>query len=234
MKKLILVFLLVCAAVCAQFVQFTDSDYNTYTAIQDWTPAQLITLSVKAGTDVYMSNYISNWYGDIYDLGDSDYAAGYDMGKGKYGYVYAVKDSEGIARPVGEVHYAEGKTKVVTFSNPNGPQTKSTEGYLLGSFDKDAEIFIVMTPNGYTEEVDSFSPVNGGGFTSALASRQINTYDQTGQTRVNFGTVDGIGHEFVIGYEARPAEPSVQPLPGVLATCAIGAGVVAFIRRRRS
>ena len=241
MKKSLLVLSLLMGvmviAADSSYVQYTYTDYNTD---QEWKPAQMITLNVTAGSTVYLSNYVSNWYGEMSNLGDVDYAAGYDMSRGKYGYVYAEVDANGYARPVGDIHYADGTTKDVTYQNPTGPQTRTTTGYLLDTFDKDAVIFLVMTPRGYDSTVNSYAPVNDPDndppTTSILASRQINTHDQTGQTRVNFGTVDGVGHEFVIGYEASatpPMPPAGQPLPGVLASCLIGLGTAGVAARRK-
>ena len=235
LKKLVLPLSLVTTLLIAAdipFIQFTENDYNVYGTSQDWTPAQMISLSVKKGSTVYLSNYTRSWYENLPNLGDVDYAAGYDMTANHYGYVYAEVDADGNAVPVGPVHYADGTTKEVTVKNPNGPQTQTLTGYKLGTFDKDAEIFLVMTPNGYETEVNSFSPVNAVGYESILVSRQINTYDLSGQTRVNFGTADGVGHEFIIGYEAEA--PSGQPLPGVLVTTFIGlCGVGVFAKHKK-
>ena len=241
-KKLLIMLLLACGMVFAadsEIKQFLPSDFNTYDSAgiptQDWIPAQMVTLKVKAGSTVYLSNYISTWYGEIKDLGDSTLAEGYNMSAYKYGYVYAEMDSNGNLQPIGDVHYANGQTKDVTYQNPDGPQTKTTTGYLLGTFDQDAEIFFVMTPNGYDTEINSYYPVNDPDddppVTSILASRQINTRDLAGNVRVNFGTVDGVGHEFVIGYEATPST-SGQPLPGVLLSALISMGTVTALRKR--
>ena len=224
------------------FFPYTSSDYNTYSpsgeASQNWVSAQMITLSVQAGSAVYLANYVSSWYW-IPDLGDSSNGA-FDMSAGKYGYVFAAKDANGKVSPVGDINYATGDTKDVTFFSPDGTLSKTTTGYLLDTFDKDAEIFLVMTPNGYSEAVNSYDPVdNPNGdvpYESILASRQINTNDQTHQTRVNFGTTDGIGHEFVIGYEAAPPAGggmSGQPLPGVLLCSLLSLGTVSATKRLR-
>ena len=232
-RTLFALFTLITTIAFAEFVQFTGADYNYFTTAQTyteqgWIPANMIALSVKANTSVYISNYVSSWYGEMPNLGDTDYLAGYDMSANSYGYVYAEKDANGLYKPVGDIHYANGTTKEVTYKNPNGPQQRTTTGYYLDTFTKDAEIFLVMTPNGYTDEVNSWYPVNDPygayPYSSILASRQINTYDLTGQTRVNFGTVDGVAHEFVVGYEAEPI--TGQPLPGVMMSCLVGIGVI--------
>lgn len=233
-KKLIFPIILVTiSALAVDFVQFTEESYNLYNTTQDWTSAQMITLSVKKGQDIYLTNYIRSWYEVLPDLGAKDYLAGYDMSANKYGYVYAEKLADGSVRPIGDIYYGDGLTKEVTIKNPTGPQEQTLTGYHLGMFDKDAEIFLVMTPNGYDETVDSFSLVNANDYPSILASRQINTYDLAGQTRVNFGTVDKVAHEFVIGYEAS-ATPSGQPLPGVLTTALLSMCTVGVISKRKN
>lgn len=242
-KKLLALLLLMSVALIAadsSYVQFTGEDFNTFTTYQDWIPAQMITLNVKAGTSVYLSMYTRSWYEDMPNLGDSDYAAGYNMSAGNYGYIYAERDSEGNVRPVGSIHYGNGATKDLTIQNPTGPQTQTLTGYYLDTFDQDAEIFLMMTPNGYDSPVNSYDPVNDPKndppYTSILASRQINTVDAAGATRVNFGTTDLVGHEFTIGYEASanpPQPPSGQPLPGVLTSCLVGLAATGLAARRR-
>ena len=236
------------AGVNAEFKQFLVGDTSLYdkagapltAAWQFWEPAKMITLNVKGGTTVFLTNYVSNWYGDMPNLGDDDYAAGYDMSAGQYGYVYAQKDADGKVTPVGDIHYANGETIEVTYKNPTGPETRTTTGYLLDNFTEDAEIFFVMTPRGYEDEtnneVNSFGPVNDPDgpvpYESILASRQINTTDQTAAVRVNFGTTDGVGHEFLIGYVAEPPSAG-QPLPGALFSGLLIFGMASVSRLRK-
>ena len=235
------------------FYPYTSSDYNVYDGNgspltqtwQFWQPANMITLNISGGSAVYLTNYISNWYGENYDLGDPTYAAGYDMSANKYGYVYAQKDAEGKASPVGEVHWSDGTTKDITYQNPNGPETYTTTGYLLDTFKNDAEIFFVMTPNGYEETVNSYGPVDdpyGLGYESILVSRQINTQDQSGLVRVNFGIGEdlqnSLGHEFVIGAIAMPPSGgddlvTGQPLPGMLLCGLLSLGTMTATKRLR-
>ena len=197
----------------------------------------MVTLSVQGGSSVYLSNYINTWYGEVSNLGDSNYAAGYDMSTGAYGYMIAQKTADGKVTTDGIVHPGTGETKDVTYKNPNGTETKTTTGYFLGTFDEDTEIFFVMTPNGYNSKINSYLPVNDPNndppVTSILASRQINTTDLAGNIRVNFGTVDGIGHEFVIGYEAAPPSSSGQPLPGVLSTIVVACCSIACAKKMK-
>ncbi|MBR5024699.1 MAG: hypothetical protein IKX48_06505 [Victivallales bacterium] len=243
-KNLLLMLLVVCGMVFAaesNYVQFTLDDFNTYDSaggpIQEWTSAQMITLSVQAGSSVYLSNYINTWYGTVEALGTSSYAAGYDMSAGSYGYMIAEKTADGKVTTDGVVHLANGATKDVTYKNPNGTETKTTTGYLLDTFENDTEIFFVMTPNGYNSKINSYLPVNDPNndppVTSILASRQINTVDLAGNIRVNFGTVDGVAHEFVLGYEAAPPSISGQPLPGVLSTIVVACCSIACAKKMK-
>ncbi len=234
------------AATDSTFYPYTGSAYGIYSGVvekngQFWYPSNMITLSVSANSAVYLTNYTSSWYGEAPNLGDSDYAAGYDMSANKYGYVYAKIDEDGKASPVGDVHWADGETIEVTYKNPTGPQTRTTTGYLLGTFKNNAEIFFVMTPNGYEETVNSYDPVNdpdGLGYESILASRQVNTEDQSVLVRVNFGTVDGVGHEFVVGSIALPPDGggdlvTGQPLPSMLLCGLLSLGTLTATKRLR-
>ncbi len=223
------------------FFPYTSSDYNSYApsgySSQNWVSAQMITLSVKAGSAVYLANYVSSWYWGL-DLGDPNYAAGFDMSAGKYGYVFAAKDANGKVTPVGDINYANGNTKDVTFFSPDGTLSLTTTGYLLDTFDKDAEVFLVLTPRGYGEAINTYDPVNDPDgevpYNSILGSRQLNTNDQTKQTRVQIGMVGGIDHEFVIGHEAAaPGPVSGQPLPGVLLCSLLSLGTVTATKRLR-
>ena len=256
------------------FVQFTKADFNSYNTVQGregfWEPARMITLNVQKGSTVYIANYVDSWYTDIkYDLGDPDFVdannlkIGYDMSAGKYGYRYAEVDSNGNARPVGDIYYGDGSTQEIAFVSPDGTRVRTTAGYLLGTFDKDAEIFLVMSPRSNLGTVDTEvntydlvdAPDGDPSVNSYLASRQVNTKDLTGQTRVNLGTIEyyyddngnviyesGVRksltapHEFVIGYVADPSTPeppSGQPLPGVLTSCLVALGATGIAARRR-
>ena len=259
-KKLFMMLLIVCGMIFASesnFVQFTLDDFNTYDStggpIQDWVPAQMITLNIAAGSTVYLTNYVSQFKVSLYDpgvipnLGDSNYEAGYDMSAGAYGYMVAKRGEDGKVTTDGTIHWGTGEKKDITYYDPNstyteeqiaqGLGTQTTTGYKLGTFEEDTEIFFVMTPNGYDKKINSYLPVNDPDnnppVTSILASRQINTVDLAGNIRVNFGTVDGVAHEFVIGSEATPSTPSGQPLPGVLTSCLVALGATGIAARRR-
>ena len=233
MKLIVLACVLCTAGLALELRQFALSDFNRYDTWQNWESARMITLNVKAGTSVYITNYVSSWYG-IPDLDAADYEAGYDMSPGQYGYIPAVRTASGVAA-AGDFIPSSGETVSVTYRNPDGPQSLATEGYLLGMFDKDAEIFLAMTPRGYEEQVDSRNPVNDPygdpAVFSVLVSRQANYLDLADNVRVNFGLDDSIGHEFVLGYVDATAG---QPLPGMLFSGLLVLGMGAATRIRRT
>ena len=187
MKKYLLALLLLTSvfAVAAEteFVQFTDADYNTYTTPgQNWLDARMITLKVSKGSTVYLTSKTRSWDETIPDLADTTYTdkygrvlentIGYDMSKDKYGYVYAKIDEAGNASPDGDIHLADGKTKTLTLTD--GTNSRTATGYLLDTFDKEAEIFLVMTPHGFNSTIDTYSHVQEGD-NSALQGRQRRT-----------------------------------------------------------
>ncbi len=257
MKKILLTLLLLMSAVvfAADFVQYTKADFNdkNHWPNQPWFSSELISLKVKAGSTVYLTNYTSN-FDSLYDIGDENYSIynpaidkyerpGFDMSIGKYGYLTATAyDENGFVTAVSDFQQGKGTKQTLSFTGPDG-RTVPTPGYLLDTFDKDTEIFFVMTPlsNGNpVVTVNSYARVGvpneeyeGQEY---LQSRQINTWDQNGATRVNFGMTDGVGHEFIVGYVASvdPSEPpSGQPLPGVLTSCLVGLAATGLAARRR-
>ncbi len=264
-KKLLMMLLVVCSMAFAEgieVVQYTPSDFNLYSTVQNWEEARMITLNVSAGSTVYLSNYVNKvsqnqWNPNpIPNLGDANMVTeygeafyGYNMSDKKFGYMIAEKTADGKVTTDGVIHWGTQETAPVTYTGLNATQemldsgygTQTTTGYKLGTFDKDTEIFFVMTPNGYNTTVNSYDYVdwpNGGenAVSSILQSRQINTLDIAGNVRVNFGLVDGHAHEFVIGYVADPSTPeppSGQPLPGVLTSCLVALGATGIAARRR-
>ena len=72
------------AGVKAPFYQYDASAfYEEQRPEQPWLGAQMISLKVAAGTTVWLSNYVSNWYTPIPDL----HGNVYNMSEGKYGYI---------------------------------------------------------------------------------------------------------------------------------------------------
>ena len=271
-SKKLLVMVLVLLAGISLFAQSTEiqlyNDYVTYRTQQrvggtwtqpawnNWSTSDIITLQVKAGDTVYLTNYVGNYdHGEgsqIPNLGDENYGAGFNMKANYYGYVVVDKGANGnllldgyldeygkyrsSVDPTTDIVWGTGETTKVTYYSADGSYSQTTTGYLLDKFTEDAEIFLVMTPNGYNKTVDSYNYVDDPHVfgSSILQSRQLNTVDQVENGRFNFGTVDGVGHEFVIGYVASndPA-PSGQPLPGVLTSCLIALGATGIASRRR-
>ncbi|MBP5673365.1 MAG: hypothetical protein J6X49_13330 [Victivallales bacterium] len=266
MKKLLVLTFLVAIVAFAQYTdtdfhQYTKGDFSSYHTYQSWDPdterftgwteSDMITLKVKGGTTVYLSNYVKDWYGgDIPDLGDPDYALGYDMSAKKYGYQFA-EIVDGKATPVGDIIWADGTTATITYTNPkynqwNGlSETLDITGYKLGTFKDDAEIFLVLTPNGYDTTLTSYDPVaeydavaNPNGLKSIFKSRHVDPEDLAANARVNFafGTLEagqtGSSHEFVIGSVATTT-PVGSPLPGVCLSGLIFLGTATAARLRK-
>ena len=247
-----LILLMICAVAFAgvetPFVQFAPTDYCTVHAFrtnQDWFGAQLITLDVKAGTDVWLSNYVKSFYETIADLHGSQF----DMvGDQKYGYIYKnaladfnQKNYESL------INWSDGSvtTDVTYFADVNPNLKQTTTAYFLDHFDTDSEIYLVMTtlPADGSETVDSYQEVQdtANGIATSLYSRQHNTIDVAGNVRINFGInsydFGKIGREFVAVYNAPDEEhggaPSGQPLPGVMTSCLLAGGVISLLKMKR-
>ena len=277
-KSLVMVLVLLAGIMSfaqdTEFHQYTKGDFGSYSTYQDWVPetntskgwteSYMITVKVKAGSTVYLTNYVDDWYGGaITDLGASDYELGYDMTAGKYGYVVAKTNPDGTVTPDLEdgFHPGDGTKTTITYTNPKpaeqiGPWSGEVEkqdvtGYKLGTFDKDTEIFLVMTPNGFdpttlesSATINTYEPVHdpdsNPATNSILKSRHVNPEDQAANARVNLGIGlyddPGAAHEFVIGYVAtntpKPPAPFGQPLPGVLLSTLISMGAITAIRKR--
>lgn len=250
-KKLLMLLLLVCGmvfAIEADFVQFAKkSDFNVVNrphlpGEEWWDSAAMISLNVQAGSIVYLTNYTSN-IDYLYDIGDPDYVdpnskmkLGFYMTKENYGYYEAIRDSEGNLTGISDFKSGTGEKIDFTFASPEPTDTRTvtTPGYYLGEFDKDTEIFFVMTPldNAYhIGSVDTYNLLAG----TNLASRQINTVDMFGTVRVNLAPGSDTSHEFAIASIAKdtPQPPAGQPLPGVLTSCLVGLCATGIAARRR-
>lgn len=242
MKKLasmmlILTAVSVFAGVEEPFKQFTQADFTDYNKPgQNWSTANVFTLSVKANTSVWLSNYVSSFYypkplldlhGNVFDM----------VGEKKYGYIYK-NDLAKLDMPNGSyedlIHWSNGEiTTTITYTDSNNPDiTNSAKGYLLDEFTRDAEIYLVMTTlaSDGGETVDTYQYVQDADHATTLQSRQHNTLDLAGNVRINFG-IDNVGaREFVAVYA-----PSGQPLPGLLFAGILSLGTVfaaAKIRKR--
>ena len=238
MKKIVsMMFLMVAASAFAgvlePFKQFTQADFTDAAKPgQPWASAQVFTLSVKANTSVWLSNYVRSFYEPIPDL----HGNVYNMAPEKYGYIYK-EDLPKLDLANGSydslIHWADGKTTTITYTASSNPNiTNDAKGYLLDEFKKDAEIYLVMTtlPSDGGETVDTYQYVQDADHATTLQSRQHNTVDLAGNVRINFG-IDSVGaREFVAVYA-----PSGQPLPGLLFAGMLSLGTVfaaAKIRKR--
>lgn len=235
MKKIVSLMLIlatasVLAGVVEPFKQFTQADFtDTAKPGQSWASANTFTLSVKANTSVWLSNYVSSWY-DPKPLPALDGNV-FNMAAGKYGYIYK-NDLAALDMANGSydslIHWANGETNTITYTNPLNPSiTNYTTGYLLDEFKEDAEIYLVMTTlaGDGGETVDTYQYVQDADHDTTLLSRQHNMLDLAENVRINFGidsvAVGPIAREFVAVYTGAGSSsggtsPSGQPLPGLL------------------
>ena len=225
------------AGVLEPFKQFTQADYcasHGMRADQNWWGAQLVTLDVKGGSSVWLSNYVSSFYAPTPDLHGSQFDM---LGSHKYGYIYAA-DLAGLSQEdyADAINWSDGsKTTEITYYSDSNPELKTTTtGYLLGSFDEDAEIYLVMTtmPADGGETVDSYQYVQDAEHGTSLISRQHSTFDAAGNVRVNYGidsaSIGPVGREFVAVYDATG-----QPLPGLAVSCLLAFGAVGAAKLRK-
>ena len=253
MKKLVLlVFAVVATAAFAgvvePFKQFTQADFTDYDKPgQNWDTAKMFTLSVKGGSDVWLSNYVSSWYypkplidlhGNIFDMGSDQ----------KYGYIFKndlTSDTLANGSYDNLIHWSNGDTNKITYTYDENPAiTNTATGYFLDYFKDDAEIYLVMTtiPEDGIDTVDTYQYVQDTrdeipDDNTLMQSRQHNTEDLAGNVRVNFGIDngaygDGIGiaREFVAVYDDtaidRHITPAGGPLPSLLLVGLLSMGTV--------
>lgn len=266
MKKLLMTVLMLVgvatfAGVKDPFVQFAESDFcgpktepHHLRDDQNWFGAQLISLQVKADTGVWLSNYVSSWHytaeggneGNINLNGNI-----YNMSPSAFGYIYA-KDIANLTMTRDDyknaIHWSNGETTEITYYNDsNKNNTITTEGYFLGYFQNDAEIYLVMStiPEDGSETVDSFQYVDYENNPEAnvedttLRSRQHNyKNDIANNVRINFGinseTYGLLAREFVAVYTGNPeysykdkyGTSTGGPLPGVFFAGLLSLGTV--------
>ena len=234
MKKIvgiltILVTISVFAGVVEPFKQFTQADFtDTMRTEQPWKPAQLFTLSVKADTTVWLSNYVRSFYEPIPDLHGNTF----NMSPMKYGYIYK-DDLTSLDLEKGTydslIHWANGETNKITYTYSANPNiTNTATGYLLDEFKTDAEIYLVMTALEIDggETVDTYQFVRDADHDTILQSRQHDYLDLADNVRINFGINDG--REFVAVYSKaeHSSAPSGQPLPGLVIASILSIGTI--------
>ncbi len=143
MKKFAFALMLMSVAAVFAGVEDPFVQLNSFIFIKDTSEPykQPFYLKVTDTGKVYLTNWVLDWNIDPAPLGDV-----FDMTD--YGYI--VKNSES-----GGFQAGAGSIKDVTYYNDDNPNEKvTTPGYLLGEFEKDTELFIVMTTK--EEETDDF------------------------------------------------------------------------------
>ena len=260
MKKLLMTLLMLVgvasfAGVERPFVQFARTDYTSEqrtgdlnasqntTNNGDWYPGQLISLSVKAGTDVWLTHKVESWYTNT-DLDGVEY----DMLGGDYRYGYIFKDdfNGDLTMEKGTydnlIHWSNGDTTDVTYYyDLNENITSTRTGYFLDHFNEGAEIYLVMTtlPEDGGETVDSYQYVQSDNHgATTLMSRTYDYNDLADNVVINFGIDNGtygdgvgIGREFVAVYD-KGDNPFIDggttggPLPGVFFAGLLSLGTV--------
>ncbi len=208
----------------ATYLQFThveESNTGDYhdglRPSQNWLGAQTIYLYIPSEADVYFSNYVNSWYGDVDDLNGNVY----QMGAGQYGAF----EIDGDKKWVGN-----GESRLVTYSDAASGLTKTTEAYYVGHFNGGEKVALYMTtlPTDGGEMVDSWQYVyDGDHLGTTLYSRVDGTHDLAGNVRINYGlTTYPDGREFVAFGASEYDAPSGQPLPSAMASVIIAAGSV--------
>ena len=214
------------------FYQFVSTDFNSVSpAEQNWLAAQSISIHVGSAMDIWLSNYVNSWYGDIPALNGNEFR----MGAGQYG-AYDVNS--------GRTWIGTGDTATVTFADANGAgRPNTTEGYYLGHFQGGEDLILWLTSI-ESDGATSTQLVNNGEFDpTTLVSRVNGTVDIAGNTRLNFGYVSDagyVGHELIAfgsygNYAGETEHMTGQPLPGVLTSALIVGGFAgrAGMKRRK-
>lgn len=213
------------------FYQFTQGDFNSVTnSSQPWLAAKSISIHIGSAMDVWLSNYVNSWYGDIPALNGNEF----NMARGSYG-AYDVNS--------GRNWVGTGDTATVTYADANGAgRPNSTEAYYLGHFNGGEDVVIWLTAI-ENNAASSTQLVNNGEIDPTdLVSRVNGTSDIAGNVRLNFGYVTDNGyvaHELIAFGSYGEFSPtgggavSGQPLPGVLASSLIIGGCVALVSKKR-
>ena len=246
MKKIVMFMLAltmtsVLAGVVEPFKQFTKADYTDHNKPgQNWLTANMFTLSVNGGSNVWLSNYVRSFYEPIADLHGNVYDMGSDQ---KYGYIFKNDISSATLENgsyADKIHWSNGNTTEITYTYDANPAiTNTATGYFLDYFENDAEIYLVMTtiPEDGIDTVDTYQFVQDANNETLMYSRQHNTSDLAGNVRVNFGIDNGtygdgvgIGREFVAVYDdtayLHHTTPAGGPLPGLLFVGLLSMGTI--------
>ncbi len=189
---------------------------------QGWPAAQQLLFKVTGGGSLWISSFVSNWYGTLQDLGSTA-----DMTAGNYGWM--TQD--------GTIHYSTGETKEITFTKEDGSKSISTNAYFVGNFNAGDEIglWLTNTTDSKPDQLGYSLGKVGEGLNAELGSRQYNTTDIAGNTRINFGFLNGGDSvEFLLSPDTHYSGggPVGQPLPGVFATLALAGGVGTALTRK--
>lgn len=179
-----------------------------------WNPVFMsgyVEIQVNESSSIWISTFVSN----NYTLEIEDLSTKADMNVGNYGYT------------INGVSYASsGITSEISFSNQVG--TVTTTSYYIGDFEAGDVIGIWVTKDGVIG--DAYSSVSAE--YGELGSRQINTVDVYGNTRINYGFTSTGSVEFIISSgELANGASNGQPLPSVIASFVLGAGAL-IIRRK--
>ena len=214
----------------ASYYQFTHDeptntgDYHDFTnAAQPWLAAQRIHLTIPSEADVWVSNYVNSWYGEIPALDGNVY----QMGAEQYGAVQVNGDKTWVG---------SGETAIVTFKDALTGVENKTTAYFLGHFLGGEEVYVWMTTleSDGGERVTSEQLVHDASHDTTLASRVDGTHDLADNVRVNFGLTNEFPREFVMMGATDPSMPiNGEPLPGVMATVFVAGGVYAASKKRK-
>lgn len=234
MKKLLMTLLMLVgvatfAGVQEPFQQFVQTDYTFNPRTEEGQNnyyQSMMTLSVGAGSGVWLSNFVDHWdlsayeYNPVVDL----HGFAYDMkGSQKYGYIDKAEmkklaDEKGVGLHdlqkedyQGIIKWANGDSRMITYNDDLG-HTNETQAYFLDYFENGAEIYLVLTTLEADggEVVDAYQYVEGGdpnAYDTTLVSRQITAnpqLDLAGNVRINYGldtTQPTTGREFVAVYD---------------------------------
>ncbi|MBQ7649844.1 MAG: hypothetical protein IJS15_02735 [Victivallales bacterium] len=212
--------------------------------------APIIKMHVPEKSTVWLTHIVDTWNSS---LEVPDLNTVYDMGSHKYGYIYASAIDDLNAEKStyqDKINWSTPDTNIVTYTIDNPPEYKNgtdgdllevkAKGYLLDSFESAADIYLVMTPLGQTEDLDSYQFADDGAGPheqTILESRKNSELDKASNVRVNFGIHTEDEREFVAVYEKIETDDrggaSGQPLPGLLLTGLLSLGTVAVGKKMK-